>query len=168
LDLRSLLLPPARPKRLLLLLRGLPGSGKSHIARAVRVLELDKGNAAPRTHSIDDYFMVDVEREEGAADSSAAANSSRRPVSAGSKRRNVVIEQEYQHDAAMEGSYWKSLIRALGRTLSGGEHALVLLDAPAPKADQLREAWMLGQGAGYEVAVVQPLTSDLEVGAGVA
>jgi hypothetical protein len=78
----------------------------------------------------------------------------------------VIIEQEYQHDAAMEGSYWKSLIRAVGRTLSGGEHGLVLLDAPAPKADQLREAWMLGQAAGYEVAVVQPLMSDPEVGRG--
>ena len=47
--------------------------------------------------------------------------------------------------------------------MSGGEHGLVLLDAPAPKADQLREAWMAGQGAGYEVAVVQPLSSDPEV-----
>lgn len=158
-DLQHVLLPPGRfqrPKRLLLILRGLPGSGKSHVAKVIRQLEVAHAGTAPRIHSIDDYFMVDVEREV-AADTLGAL-----PRSAGSKRR-VVVEQEYQHDAAMEASYWRSLMRALGKTLSGGGHSLVLVDAPAPRADQVKEAWLLGESAGYEVMVIDPLTSDPQV-----
>eukprot|EP00879_Flechtneria_rotunda_P004053 GHRR01004296.1.p1 GENE.GHRR01004296.1~~GHRR01004296.1.p1 ORF type:complete len:958 (+),score=345.87 GHRR01004296.1:210-3083(+) len=163
LDLRQLLLPPKcrkRPNHLLLILRGLPGSGKSHIAKTVRQLELTHCGMAPRIHSIDDYFMVDVERE-AAPDEAGASSSSSRRGGAGSKRR-VLIEQEYQYDAAMEASYWKSLMKALGKTVTAREHSLVVLDAPVLRADQLKEAWMLGQGAGYEIIVVEALTSNPE------
>lgn len=157
-NIKQLLVPPGRnqrPRRLLLLLRGLPGSGKSYIAKTIRQLELTHGGVAPRIHSLDDYFMVDVEREV-AADVPGAVRS------AGSKRR-VVVEQEYQHDAAMESSYWRSLLRALSKSLIGGDHSLVLLDAPAPKADQVKEAWMLGESMGYEVMVLVPMSTDPEV-----
>lgn len=157
-DLKQLLLPPGRnqrPKRLLLILRGLPGCGKSHIAKTIKQSEVANGGSAPRVHSLDDYFMVDLEREV-AADTAGAVKS------AGSKRR-VMIEQEYQHDATMEDSYWRSLLKALGKTLSSGGHSLVLLDAPCPRADQVKEAWLLGESVGYEVMVVEPLVTDPEV-----
>jgi YLP motif-containing protein 1 len=60
-QLRSLLLRPGRhkrPPRLLLVLRGLPGSGKSHLARKIKEVEVEQGGSAPRVHSIDDYFMT--------------------------------------------------------------------------------------------------------------
>ena len=57
----SLFLPPARdsrPKRIAIILRGLPGSGKSAAARKLRELELASGGEAPRVLSLDDYFIT--------------------------------------------------------------------------------------------------------------
>lgn len=44
-------------KKVVVLLRGLPGSGKSEVARRLRAMAISKGLDAPRIHSIDDYFM---------------------------------------------------------------------------------------------------------------
>jgi hypothetical protein len=38
--------------------RGLPGSGKSHIAKKLKDAEVEEGGDAPRIHSIDDYFIT--------------------------------------------------------------------------------------------------------------
>ncbi len=59
-DITRLLRPPhraSRPRKLLLLLRGLPGSGKSTLARKIREAEAEAGAEAPRVHSMDDYYM---------------------------------------------------------------------------------------------------------------
>ena len=47
-----------RPKRIAIILRGPPGSGKSHTARLLRDAEVAAGGEAPRIHSIDDYFIT--------------------------------------------------------------------------------------------------------------
>lgn len=52
--------PPGRdkrPSRIVVLLRGPPGSGKSAAARKIRTIEQDAG-ASVRVHSIDDYFVT--------------------------------------------------------------------------------------------------------------
>jgi YLP motif-containing protein 1 len=38
------------------------GSGKSYLAKALRDLEVENGGNAPRIHSMDDYFMIEVEK----------------------------------------------------------------------------------------------------------
>lgn len=43
------------------------GSGKSYLAKALRDLEVENGGSAPRIHSIDDYFMIEVEKVSGIA-----------------------------------------------------------------------------------------------------
>ena len=48
----------SRPKRMAIILRGLPGSGKSAVARKLRELEVGAGGEPPRVHSIDDYFVT--------------------------------------------------------------------------------------------------------------
>lgn len=40
----------------------LPGSGKSYLAKILRDLEVENGGDAPRIHSMDDYFMTEVEK----------------------------------------------------------------------------------------------------------
>ena len=47
-----------RPKKIALVLRGLPGSGKSYAASRMREIEVEEGGSAPRIHSIDDYFVT--------------------------------------------------------------------------------------------------------------
>ncbi len=38
--------------------RGLPGSGKSHVAKRLRDIEVEEGGEPPRVHSLDEYFMT--------------------------------------------------------------------------------------------------------------
>ena len=57
----ALFLPPgrhSRPRKLAIILRGLPGSGKSHSARLIKDLETLHGQGPPRIHSLDDYFVT--------------------------------------------------------------------------------------------------------------
>lgn len=48
----------ARPTHCALLLRGLPGSGKSSLARRLREAERQHGAQPPRIMSLDDYFLT--------------------------------------------------------------------------------------------------------------
>lgn len=38
------------------------GSGKSYLAKLLRDMEVENGGTAPRIHSMDDYFMTEVEK----------------------------------------------------------------------------------------------------------
>lgn len=57
-DLFEKMTQHGRGKKVVALLRGVPGSGKSEVARRMRDLAVTKGLDAPRIHSIDDYFML--------------------------------------------------------------------------------------------------------------
>lgn len=48
----------SRPKRVAIVLRGLPGSGKSYTAKKLKDIEVQQGGDAPRIHAIDDYFVM--------------------------------------------------------------------------------------------------------------
>jgi YLP motif-containing protein 1 len=54
----------SRPSKMCILLRGLPGTGKTHVAKLLRDTESDAGGAAPRILCLDDYFMVEATKEE--------------------------------------------------------------------------------------------------------
>ncbi|CAN0483940.1 unnamed protein product, partial [Ectocarpus sp. 8 AP-2014] len=75
-----------RPEKICVILRGLPGSGKSHVARLLRDLENEAGGQKPRVLSIDDYYMTEVMEE--------------KTDERGVKRKVAVTK--YQHDAEME------------------------------------------------------------------
>ena len=50
-----------RPPKIVLILRGIPGSGKTHFARNIRAKESDLGSDAPRILDLDSYFEADGE-----------------------------------------------------------------------------------------------------------
>ncbi|GIL86573.1 hypothetical protein Vretimale_11555 [Volvox reticuliferus] len=150
LDITRLLRPPhraTRPRKLLLVLRGLPGSGKSTLARKIREAELEAGAEAPRLHSMDDYYMQEVEVEVVEEE-------------AGRKKRRRVTELKYVFEPEMEDTYFRDLIRAVGRSCEDRRHSFVVIDAPVLRAEQLRELMTVGQRANFECFALLPLETD--------
>ncbi|GIL66152.1 hypothetical protein Vafri_19745 [Volvox africanus] len=150
LDITRLLRNPhraTRPRKLLLVLRGLPGSGKSTLARKIREAELEAGAEVPRLHSIDDYYMQEVEVEIVEEE-------------AGRKKRRKVTELKYVFEPEMEDTYFRDLVRAVGRSCEDRRHSFVVVDAPVLRAEQLRELMTVGQRANFECFALLPLDTD--------
>lgn len=90
MDARILFHEPGRaqrPRCFVVILRGIPGSGKSHLAARIRKLEIAAGTVAPRVLSLDSYFMNEVEQVSGAG-----------------RSRKVTMVEEYEHEPDMEGA----------------------------------------------------------------
>lgn len=49
----------SRPPKIVIILRGVPGSGKSHLAKLIKNREMEAGGEKLRTMCLDDYFDVD-------------------------------------------------------------------------------------------------------------
>lgn len=69
ITVKEILLNPGRltrPKNIVVILRGPPGSGKSYVAKLMKQKEIEQGGdkSAPRILSIDDYFMIEDDIEE--------------------------------------------------------------------------------------------------------
>lgn len=65
-DATTLFLLPGRatrPSKICLILRGLPGSGKTHLAKLIRDIEREHRSSA-RILCLDDYFLQEVTKEE--------------------------------------------------------------------------------------------------------
>lgn len=110
----------SRPERFVIILRGLPGSGKSYLAKALRDVELMNGGTAPRIHSMDDYFMTEVEKvegEEGGLNSSSIVRG---------KKRVVKKVMEYCYEPEMEEVYRASMLKAFRKTLEEGMFSFVI------------------------------------------
>ena len=60
----DLIQPPGRymrPPKIVVIFRGLPGSGKSYVAKNVKSQESEFGSETPRILALDDYFECDGE-----------------------------------------------------------------------------------------------------------
>ena len=66
LQVDDLIHPPGRymrPPKIVIILRGLPGAGKSFVAKNIKNQESSYGSEAPRILALDDYFECDGEYE---------------------------------------------------------------------------------------------------------
>uniref|UniRef100_A0A804PHN5 P-loop containing nucleoside triphosphate hydrolase superfamily protein n=1 Tax=Zea mays TaxID=4577 RepID=A0A804PHN5_MAIZE len=110
----------SRPDHIVVILRGLPGSGKSYLAKALRDLEVDNGANAPRIHSMDDYFMIEVEKkvEDTEGPKSSSASKGRRQLT-----KKVI---EYCYEPEMEETYRSSMLKAFSKTLDEGNFTFVI------------------------------------------
>ncbi|KAA6429066.1 MAG: hypothetical protein FRX49_01176 [Trebouxia sp. A1-2] len=140
----------SRPKRVAIVLRGLPGSGKSYTAKKLKDFEVQQGGDAPRIHAIDDYFVVEVEKE---IEEEASGKKS---------RKRTVRQMEYCYEADLEGTYKASLMQAFERTVKEARFGMVLVDAPNVSADDLKGYWSAGQRGGYEVYMVEVTGATVE------
>lgn len=137
----------ARPKRICIVLRGIPGSGKSHLARIIKTWEVAAGGpSAPRILSLDDYFLEEVEE--------VVDDEERK-----GKRKKVTVSK-YVFDPALLPSYAQQLVKAAQRTLSDRVHPIVVIDADNERADACRAFWEAATKSGYEVFVAETPSRD--------
>ncbi|XVF11975.1 hypothetical protein REPUB_Repub08aG0075000 [Reevesia pubescens] len=139
----------SRPYHIVIILRGLPGSGKSYLAKMLRDLEVENGGDAPRIHSMDDYFMTEVEKDEE-TDVSKSSSSAR-------SKKTVM---EYCYEPEMEEAYRESMLKAFKRTLEDGIFSFVIVDDRNLRVADFAQFWAIGKRSGYEVYVLEATYKD--------
>ncbi|CAA7053750.1 unnamed protein product, partial [Microthlaspi erraticum] len=136
MDVSHLLKPPhrsTRPDHFVIILRGLPGSGKSYLAKLLRDIEVENGGSAPRIHSMDDYFMTEVEKVEESDSKSSSSGRSKRPI--------VKKVMEYCYEPEMEEAYRSSMLKAFKRTLEDGAFSFVIVDDRNLRVADFAQFW---------------------------
>ncbi|KAK9197900.1 hypothetical protein WN944_013083 [Citrus x changshan-huyou] len=142
-----------RPDHFAIILRGLPGSGKSYIAKMLRDLEVENGGDAPRIHSMDDYFMTEVEKVED-SDVSKSSGSLR------SKKPVTKMVMEYCYEPEMEEAYRSSMLKAFTRTLDEGNFTIVIVDDRNLRVADFAQFWATAKRSGYEVYILEAAYKD--------
>ncbi|KAJ8753656.1 hypothetical protein K2173_026332 [Erythroxylum novogranatense] len=142
-----------RPDHMVIILRGLPGSGKSYLAKMMRDLEIENGGSAPRIHSMDDYFMTEVEKvEESDASKSSGSIRGKKPT-----KKTVM---EYCYEPEMEEAYRDSMLKAFKKTLEEGAFTLVIVDDRNLRVADFAQFWAIGKRSGYEVYISEASYKD--------
>ncbi|XP_032233841.2 YLP motif-containing protein 1-like [Nematostella vectensis] len=129
-----------RPDRIVIILRGPPGSGKTHVAKLIKDKEVSSGAHAPRILSLDDYFLTEVEKTE-------------KDPETGKRIKKKVTE--YVYEPEMEEVYMASLFKAFTKTLDDGFFPMVLMDATNDKVSHFEKYWSLAKQKGFEVYIVE-------------
>ncbi|KAF2884051.1 hypothetical protein ILUMI_22116 [Ignelater luminosus] len=139
--IEDLLSPPGRynrPPRLVIILRGPPGSGKSFLAKLIKDKEVENGGSAPRILCLDDYFMVEQEKE---------VEEDGRIVK--------VKEMEYEYEECMEASYRQSLMKSFKKTITDGYFNFIIVDNINDKVKYFGEMWSFAKQNGFQVYICQ-------------
>uniref|UniRef100_A0A7N0V1S5 YLP motif-containing protein 1 n=1 Tax=Kalanchoe fedtschenkoi TaxID=63787 RepID=A0A7N0V1S5_KALFE len=142
-----------RPDHLVIILRGLPGSGKSYLAKMLRDIEVENGGEAPRIHSIDDYFMTEVEKPEECENSKSAS-------SARGKKPTMKKVMEYFYEPEMEEAYRSSMLKAFKKSLEDGGFTFIIVDDRNLRVADFAQFWAIAKRSGYEVYVLEAPYKD--------
>ncbi|KAK9875658.1 hypothetical protein WA026_009455 [Henosepilachna vigintioctopunctata] len=144
--IEDLINPPGRsnrPPRIVIILRGPPGSGKTYLAKLIKDKEVENGGSAPRILSLDDYFMVEQEKE---------------IIEDG--RRVKTKDMVYEFEAEMEEAYRASLMRSFKKTVTDGYFSFIIVDNVNDKVKHFGEMWSFAKQNGFQVYISQ---LDLDV-----
>ncbi|XP_026809226.1 uncharacterized protein LOC113551273 isoform X2 [Rhopalosiphum maidis] len=150
LTIETLLCPPGRfnrPSKIVIILRGLPGSGKSHVAKLIKEKELAMGGQAPRILSLDDYFMTEVTKIEIDPETNKKVE------------RKVM---EYEHDSANENLYRTSFIKAFKKKILENYFSFYIIDAINNKVSYYKEIIEISRMNGFTVYIIE-LESDIDL-----
>ncbi|XP_034018279.1 YLP motif-containing protein 1 isoform X2 [Thalassophryne amazonica] len=134
----------SRPERIVIIMRGLPGSGKSHVAKLIRDKEVECGGAPPRVLVLDDYFMTEVEKTEKDPDT-------------GKRVKKKVLEYEYEPE--MEDTYRSSMLKTFKKTLDDGFFPFIILDTINDRVKHFEQFWSAAKTKGFEVYLAE-ITAD--------
>ncbi|XP_058847825.1 YLP motif-containing protein 1-like [Acipenser ruthenus] len=144
----DILKPPgreSRPERMVVIMRGLPGSGKTHVAKLIRDKEVEYGGAPPRVLGLDDYFMTEVEKVEKDPDT-------------GRRIKKKVLEYEYEPE--MEDTYRSSMIKTFRKTLDDGFFPFIIIDAINDRVKYFDQFWSAAKTKGFEVYLAEISTDN--------
>ncbi|GBM57156.1 YLP motif-containing protein 1 [Araneus ventricosus] len=139
--IEDLLLAPkrlTRPKQLVIILRGLPGSGKTYVAKLIKDKEIENGGSAPRILSLDDYFMVEKEVTEVDLDTGKRV-----------KRK----EFKFEYEIEMEEAYRSSLFKSFKKTIDDRFFPFIIVDAVHEKSKQYEQYWSYAKQRGFQVYI---------------
>ncbi|KAF5204750.1 Ylp motif-containing protein [Thalictrum thalictroides] len=142
-----------RPDHIVVILRGLPGSGKSYLAKMLRDLEVENGANAPRIHSMDDYFMTEVEKVEESEVSKSSG-------SIKGKKRVTKKVMEYCYEPEMEEAYRSSMLKAFKKTLEDGIFTFIIVDDRNLRVADFAQFWASAKRSGYEVYLLEAMYKD--------
>ncbi|KAJ9560153.1 hypothetical protein OSB04_005313 [Centaurea solstitialis] len=129
------------------------GSGKSYLAKVLRDIEVDNGGEAPRIHSMDEYFMTEVEKAED-SESSKSSGSFR------GKRQVMKKVMEYCYEPEMEEAYRASMLKAFKKTLEEGIYSFIIVDDRNLRVADFAQFWATAKRSGYEVYLVEAAYKD--------
>ncbi|CAI9757518.1 unnamed protein product [Fraxinus pennsylvanica] len=141
-----------RPDHIVIILRGLPGGGKSYLAKMLRDIEVENGGSAPRIHSMDDYFMTEVEKV-GESEGSKPSGSVR-------GKKTVTKVMEYCYEPEMEEAYRSSMLKAFKKTLDEGVFSFVIVDDRNLRVADFAQFWATAKRSGYEVYLLEATYRD--------
>lgn len=148
--IEDLLMKPGRfqrPSKICFVMRGLPGSGKSYLARMIKDCEVKQGGQAPRVLSLDDYFLVETEEREPDPKTG-------RPV--------LVTKSEYKFDGDMEDVYMQNLVKAFKRTITEDVFHFIIVDCPNENLKYYNEFYAFARSNGFKVFTVT-LQTEIEL-----
>ncbi|XP_046625252.1 uncharacterized protein LOC124307531 isoform X1 [Neodiprion virginianus] len=128
-----------RPPKIVIILRGPPGSGKSFVAKLIKDKEVEQGGSAPRILSLDDYFLVEKEKE----------------TKDDNGKKVVAKEMVYEYEEAMEPSYLTSLVKAFKKNITDGYFNFIILDCINEKISDYEEMWSFAKTKGFQVYVCE-------------
>ncbi|KHN18529.1 YLP motif-containing protein 1 [Glycine soja] len=143
----------SRPDHFVIIFRGLPGSGKSYLAKILHDLEVENGGDAPRIHSMDDYFMTEVGKvEDGEASKSSSSGRNKKPVT-----KKVM---EYCYEPEMEEAYRSSMLKAFKKNVEEGVFTFIIVDDRNLRVADFAQFWATAKRSGYEVYILEATYKD--------
>ncbi|XP_022112361.2 YLP motif-containing protein 1 isoform X2 [Pieris rapae] len=126
-----------RPEKIVIILRGPPGSGKSYLAKLIRDKEAEHGGTV-RIMSIDDYFMQEGETEE------------KDPITGKIVKKPLL---KYEYDGQLEETYITSLKRAFKRSITDGYFSFLIFDAVNDQLRSYADVWNFSRQNGFQVYI---------------
>lgn len=127
-----------RPPQVVVIIRGLPGSGKTYVSKLIRDKETSNGGTAPRMLCMDDYFMVEVEKVEKDTETNKMV-------------KKKVLQYEYEPD--LEEVYRQSILKSFKKTIDDGFFPFIIYDCVNEKVQHFEEFWSYAKSKGFQVYV---------------
>lgn len=115
-------------------MRGLPGSGKTHLAKLIKDKEVEMGGSAPRILSIDDYFTTETDEIITCPTTGKDINT-----------KTMV----YEYEKEMEEQYLQYLFKSYKKTVSDGYFDFIIVDAVYPRMKNVREIASHAKSNGF-------------------